>query len=128
MTDEPSAWQRGADRIEEVYAGDVVALPEGAMPFYDVMLKTVFAEIWTRDELPMRDRRLLVMGAIAAMGSDDTWRVQAKAALSNGELTPDELRETLVQLAPYAGYPNVAGLVALTEQVIGEHEASSKEG
>jgi alkylhydroperoxidase/carboxymuconolactone decarboxylase family protein YurZ len=46
--------------------------------------------------------------------------VHARAALENGELTPEQLRETLVLLAPYAGYPCVNGLIAPTETAIHE--------
>jgi 4-carboxymuconolactone decarboxylase len=62
---------------------------------------------------------MLLMGVIAAQGQVDTWKIQARAALKRRELTPDELRETLVMLAPYAGYPNIAGLVVPCEEVIG---------
>jgi 4-carboxymuconolactone decarboxylase len=118
--DEPSAYERGVAKIREVYAGDVVDLPEGTLAFNDVMMRTLFAEVWDRDVLPVRDRRLLLMGVIAALGQPEVWRIQARAALKNEELTPDELRETLVMLAPYAGYPNVAGLVVPCEEVITE--------
>lgn len=120
MVEEQSAYERGLEKMREVYAGDVVALPEGTMPFYDVMMTTLFSEVWTRDVLSIRDRRLLLMGAILANGASEVWQVQAKAALKRGELTPDQLRETLIALAPYAGYPNVAPLVTLCEQVIAE--------
>ncbi|MEE9415958.1 MAG: carboxymuconolactone decarboxylase family protein [Acidimicrobiales bacterium] len=117
---EPSAYDRGAEMLREVYAGDVTALPEGAMAFNDVMVKTLFAEIWTRDEMSVRDRRLLIMGVAAANGATDIFKLQAKAALKNGELTETELRETLVTLAPYAGYPNVAPMIGEVERVIYE--------
>ena len=120
-------WERGAAKIAEVYAGNVHPIPKGAMPFYDTMLENVFAGVWDRPGLSVRDRRLLVMGVIAAFGSTETWKIQARAALDNEELTPDELRETIVQLAPYAGYPNVADFVGITEQIIGEHNASTSE-
>lgn len=112
--------------MREVYAGEIIELPEGTLPFNDVMLKTLFAEVWTRDVLSMRDRRLLLLGVVAARGVADVWRVQARAALRNGELTPEELRETLVMLAPYAGYPCVAQLIVPCEAVIGDwqHEQS----
>ena len=112
--------QRGVEAMEKVYAGDVVVPPEGAMPFADIMLEQVFAEVWTRETLPIRDRRLLIMGVIASMGEKDTWKIQAKAALKNGELSPEQLRETLIQLAQYTGYPRVAGLMGSTEQAIAE--------
>jgi 4-carboxymuconolactone decarboxylase len=82
------------------------------------MMKTLFAEVWGRDVLSIRDRRLLVMGTIAAVGAFDAWAIQARAALKRGELTPEELRETLVMLAPYAGYPNVARLAGRCEEVV----------
>lgn len=122
MPDEPTPYQRGVDKITEVYAGNVVAMPEGTMAFYDVMMKSLFAEVWDRDVLPIRDRRLLLLGVIAAQGQTDTFAIQATAALEREELTPDELRECLIMLAPYAGYPNVAGLLMPVETAIADFE------
>ncbi len=113
---------RGAEMIKKVYAGDVIVPPEGASAFADVMLEQLFAEVWTREALPMRDRRLLIMGVIACMGEGMTWGIQAKAALKNGELTPEQLREALIHLAQYAGYPRAAGLMGPTEKAIAEFE------
>ncbi|HSG91627.1 MAG TPA: carboxymuconolactone decarboxylase family protein [Pseudomonadales bacterium] len=123
-------YDRGQARMREVYAGDIVELPEGAMAFNDVMMRTLFAQVWDRDVLSLRDRRLLLLGAITAQGGTDTWRIQARAALRNGELTPDELRETLIMLAPYAGYPMVAQVVVACEAIIHEVQAegSSPDG
>ena len=109
--DDKSVYDRGAEMISEVYAGEVVTMAEGTMAFNDVMMKSLFAEVWDRDVMSIRDRRLLIMGVIAANGATETWKIQAKAALTRGELSPDELRETLIMLAPYAGYPNVAPLI-----------------
>ncbi len=113
-------WEVGAEKMREVYNGRVPVLPEGMIPFNDVMLRTLFSQVWTRPELDMRDRRLLLIGVIAGMGERDTFRIQCRAALDHGELTPDQLREVLIMLAPYAGYPRVAGLVLPVEEVIAE--------
>ena len=121
-------FDRGMRKFREVYAGDVVELPEGAIPFNDVMQRSLFGEVWDRPALDIRSRRLLIMGVIAAAGQVDTWKIQARAALRRRELAPDELRETLVQLAPYAGYPRVAPLVAATEEVIGTWQAEGEPG
>lgn len=120
------AYERGVEMIREVYAGNVIDMPEGAMPFNDVMMRSLFAEVWDRDVLSIDSRRLLIMGVIAARGQADTWRIQARAALDRGELTPDELRETLVMLAPYAGYPVVAPLIMPTEEAINEWRRDSR--
>ena len=112
--------KRGEAMIKKVYAGDVIVPPEGAMPFPDIMLEQLFAEVWTREELSMRDRRLLLLGIMAEKGEADIFGIQAKAALKNGELTPAELRETLIMIAPYAGYPRAAAIVGVVEQQIAE--------
>lgn len=55
-----------------------------------------------------------------------TWGIQAKAALKRGELTPAELRELLLMIAQYAGYPRAAALVGIVEQKIAEVEAEKQ--
>ena len=112
--------KRGEAMLKKVYAGDVVAPPEGTMPFSDIMLEQLFAEVWTRETLSMKEKRLLLLGAIAALGEQMAFRIQSKAALKNGELTPDELRECLVFLVQYVGYPRAAGLVLVIEEAIRE--------
>lgn len=117
---DPTRRERGAETMRKVYAGDVPVPPEGTSAFADLMLEQVFAEVWTREALPVRDRRLLVMGVIACMGERDTWKIQVRSALKNGELSAEQVREALIQLAQYAGYPRVAGLLGPTEQAIAE--------
>ena len=111
-------YQRGVEMIKKVYAGDVIVPPKGAMAFTDLMLESLFAEVWPREELPIRDRRLILLGVIGALGEKDTFGIQAKAALKNGELSPEQLREVLIMLANYAGYPRAAGLIGVVEQQI----------
>jgi 4-carboxymuconolactone decarboxylase len=111
--------ERGLEKIAEVYAGDVVTPPEG-YAFTDIMLEQLFAEVWSRDVLSIRDRRILLLGIIAEKGETMTFGIQAKAALKRGELTPDELRELLLMIAQYAGYPRAAALLAVIEQKIAE--------
>ena len=111
---------RGAEMMTKVYAGDVVVPPEGASAFADVMLEQLFAEVWTRDGLEVRERRLLIMGVIAALGETMTWKIQVRAAIKNGELDADQVREALLHLAQYVGYPRAAGLLGATEEAIAE--------
>jgi 4-carboxymuconolactone decarboxylase len=68
----------------------------------------------------VRDRRLVIMGIIAALGEKDTFAIQVRAALKNGELAPEQVRELLITVANYAGYPRAAGLIATAEQAIGQ--------
>jgi 4-carboxymuconolactone decarboxylase len=88
------------------------------MAFADVMLEQLFAEIWTREALSIRDRRLVLLGIIGALGERDTFQIQVKAALKNGELTAEQVREIVITLAQYAGYPRAAAQIGGTEQTI----------
>lgn len=115
---DPDRRKRGAEMLAKVYAGDVVVPPEGQNAFADLMVEQLFAEVWTRPALTVRERRLLIMGVIAALGESMTWKIQVKAALKNGELTPDQAREALLQLTQYIGYPRAAGLLGPTEEAI----------
>jgi len=121
---DPERRKRGAEMLTKVYAGDVVVPPEGQSAFADLMLEQVFAEVWTRPALTMRERRLLIMGAIAALGESMTWKIQVRAAIKNGELSADQAREALLQLTQYVGYPRAAGLLGPTEEAI--RDASAK--
>ncbi len=109
----------GLETIKDVYAGDVVTPPEG-YPFSDIMLEQLFAELWTRDTLSMRDKRILLLGIIAEKGEPATFKIQVKASLKRGEMTPDEARELLLFIAQYAGYPRAAGMLAPLEEAIAE--------
>jgi len=115
---------KGLEVIKDVYAGDVVVPPEG-YGFSDVMLTQLFAELWPRDTLSMRDKRILLLGIIAEKGEPATFKIQMKASLKRGEMTADEAREFLLFIAQYAGYPRAAALVVPIEEAIAEAAAKA---
>jgi 4-carboxymuconolactone decarboxylase len=112
--------KRGIEMFNQVYCGDLPVLDEGLMPFQDLMLEQLFGEIWTREALSVRDRRLVTMGIIAALGEREPFCIQVRSALKNGELTAEQVREMLLHITQYAGYPRAAGLLGPVEQVLGE--------
>lgn len=123
---ESSRRLRGEDKIKEVYAGDVVVPPEG-YAFTDIMLETLFAEIWTRDTLSMRDKRILLLGMIAAQGEGMTFKIQTKAGIKNGELSAEDVRELHLFIAQYCGYPRAAAMLGPMEEGIAEAHKDLKE-
>ena len=110
----------GAAKIRDVYAGDVVVPQEPGYAFTDIMLETLFAQIWTRDTLSMRDKRILLLGMIAAQRQPDTFKIQAKAAIKRGELSPEEVRELHLFITQYCGYPTAAAMLMPMEEAIAE--------
>jgi 4-carboxymuconolactone decarboxylase len=116
MSDDPR--QRGLDKMSEVYGWEV---KDGPGDFFGLTVEHLFAEIWTRPGLTLRDRRLLLLGLLVGQGLQDVADIQIDAALRRGELTPEELREIAIFLTHYAGWPKGARLSMQTEKLIGEH-------
>ena len=73
--------------------------------------KVLFDEVWERDGLSKRDRSLVTVAALTAMGKTDQLQFHLGYARQNG-VTDEELEEALLQLAFYAGWPN--GMAATT--------------
>ena len=102
---------RGKQVFEAVYGG-VVPLPPNsdASGFMQLLLDQTFAEVWSREALSIRDRRLIVMGVLAALGEDAPFVIQLKAALLKEELTAEQVREIPAFLAHYVGFPRASRL------------------
>src|SRR3954469_9952396 len=97
--------RRGLEMMRRVYGWDVQDAPGD---FFAMTVEHLFAEVWTREGLSLRDRRLLLLGLRVGTGIEYLAGLQLEAALANGELSPDELREIVVFLAHYAGWPRGA--------------------
>lgn len=73
--------------------------------------RVLFDEVWERDGLSKRDRSLITVAALTAMGKTDQLTFHVDFARQNG-VTEDELKEAILQLAFYTGWPN--GMAAMT--------------
>jgi len=72
--------------------------------FVDFITRTAWGEIWTRPGLARRERSLIVLAMMTALGRWEELKLHLKGALNNG-VTPDEIKEVLLQAAVYAGVP-----------------------
>jgi 4-carboxymuconolactone decarboxylase len=120
MTDERR--QRGLARMSEVYGWEV---QDGPGDFFGITVDHLFAEIWTRPGLSMRDRRLLLLGLLVGQNQQDVADIQIGAALRQGDLTAGDLREIAIFLTHYAGWPSGSRLSMQVEKLAREHERNS---
>ena len=125
---EKSKREIGTEMFKRCYGNSLMEPPpEGQDPFFDIMLENLFGSVWAREEqLGMRDRRLFTMGILAAMGEADIFGIQCGCALRNGELDATQIRELVIHLAPYAGYPRVNGMRAAAEKAIADFTKAQK--
>ena len=70
----------------------------------EVTNRVLFNDIWTRETLSPRERSLITLGALTALGSVQQLPWHINFAQQNG-LTKDELIEAFTHLAFYAGWP-----------------------
>jgi 4-carboxymuconolactone decarboxylase len=75
-----------------------------ANPFQEVTVDHLFGDIWNRPGLDYRERRLLIIGVIAAFGREELAELQFYSALSNGELTVEQVNEIALHLTHYVGF------------------------
>jgi 3-oxoadipate enol-lactonase / 4-carboxymuconolactone decarboxylase len=72
--------------------------------FQDLITHYAWGTIWTRPQLDIRTRRLLVLGTMAALGRWEEFAMHLRSGLRH-ELEPCDLKELLLQTAIYAGVP-----------------------
>ena len=73
--------------------------------FQAMITRYAWNEVWNRPGLDYRTRRLLVLAITASLGRWEEFRLHVRAGLEQGGFTEDELKETLMQTAIYAGVP-----------------------
>ncbi|MDB5583610.1 MAG: carboxymuconolactone decarboxylase family protein [Bradyrhizobium sp.] len=120
MTSDKGRLDKGLEMFREVY-GTQVPVPENAetSPFHSLMIENLFGEIWSREAMSIRDRRLILIGVIAGVGADMMLlEIQLKSALEKGELQREQLREIPILLTQYVGYPKTVPIMFAVEKVL----------
>jgi 4-carboxymuconolactone decarboxylase len=72
--------------------------------FQRIVTQYCWGEAWGDSTLTQRERSILNLGMIAALGKMEEFATHIRGARRNG-LTPDEIRAVLTQIAVYCGIP-----------------------
>ncbi|MHA5048180.1 NAD(P)-binding domain-containing protein [Streptomyces sp. SD15] len=119
--------QRGLAMMDKVYGpGFSATMPEELDPYTSETVQHLFGDIWSRPGLSVRDRRLLVMGATAALGRADLMQIQVQGALTNQELTKDQLGEAVLHLAFYVGWGNATSAQRSVSAAVAAHSTAAQ--
>ncbi|GAA3512730.1 carboxymuconolactone decarboxylase family protein [Aeromicrobium panaciterrae] len=120
----PEQRAKGLRKMEQVYGFDMT---DGGGDFFAYTADHLFADIWSRPGLTDRDRRLLLIGMLAGQGAADVLGIQVPAAHSAGDLDDAALREIVVFLSHYAGWPQGARLNSIVEETIAKAARAQQE-
>ncbi|MDQ2651356.1 MAG: carboxymuconolactone decarboxylase family protein [Actinomycetota bacterium] len=123
MERDPERRRIGLEVMSQVYGWEMT---DGDGDFFAMTADHLFAEVWTRPGLSFRDRRLVLIGLLVGRGLHDVVGLQVEAALGNEELSDDELREIVILLTHYAGWPDGAKLNTQVETLIAKRAKASR--
>jgi 3-oxoadipate enol-lactonase/4-carboxymuconolactone decarboxylase len=90
--------------------------------FQDLITRYAWGEVWTRPGLDRRTRSAVTLTALVAQGHFEELAMHVRASLRNG-LTPDEIKEVLLQCAIYCGVPAANHAFAVAQRVLQEEGA-----
>ena len=93
--------------------------------FQRIVTEYCWGEAWGDETLKPRERSILNLGMIAALGKMEEFQTHVRGALTNG-LTPNEIRAVLTQIAVYCGIPVGVDCFRVARPIIAEHEKSKK--
>lgn len=112
-------YRRGRERFLEVHDEKALAAVEGLGETGRAILEFIYGDLYTRATLSDRDRELAAVVALVALGRSSQLPQHLRAALKAG-LTPDELREVILQTATVAGFPVAMNATSTLKNILAE--------
>lgn len=110
----------GSEHVERSMANT----DEFSKPLQELVTAVGWGEFWSRPGLTRKQRSLLNLGILTALGRPHELGVHVKGAINNG-LTKDEIREALIHTACYAGFPATIDAFRTAKKVLDEMEGKS---
>lgn len=111
--------QEGRRFVEETQSPEGAAAWKQELDTYapgasDWVVEAVFGGTYQRDGISLRDRQMLNMAALAAMGgTEPQLSGHIKTAVDVAGMTPEEVAECFVHLMPYIGVPKTLAAMRL---------------
>ena len=91
--------------------------------FQDLITRYAWGEIWTRPGLARRERSLITLAMMVALGREEEFCLHLRGAFRNG-VTREDIREVLLQTAIYCGVPAANSAFRMAQEVFAEMDAS----
>ena len=86
-------------------------------PVQDLVTEIGWGTFWSRPGLTRKERSLITLGILAALGRPHELTVHVRGAVNNG-CTPEEIREALIHVGCYAGFPATLEAVRVAKSVL----------
>lgn len=91
-------------------------------PFQELITEAAWGHVWSRPQWSKRERSIVTIALLAALGQDEELAMHIRATLNTGA-TREDVREALLHVAIYAGVPAANHAIKLAKQVYLELDA-----
>jgi len=122
-------YKRGWERLRQIHGEEGERFIENVKSVAPDLARFIvefgFGDVYSRPGLAVKTREIVTVAALTALGNaQPQLKVHIKAALNVG-CSREEMVETMIQLAVYAGFPAALNGIELVKQVFDE---SGKKG
>ncbi len=115
--------EKGAESVKQVLGPKAEDSLATLGELGDRIIETIYGDIYQRPGLTLKERQIATLSMLMALGGKDRQvKVHMRAGLRVG-ITEDELRELVIQLAAYAGFPAAINAQAQLNEVLSEDAA-----
>ena len=111
----------GAEFVDKAMA----AADDFNMPMQRLTTEYCWGAVWGREGLPHKVRSMINLAMLSALNRPTEFKTHVGGALRNG-VTPDEIREVLMQVAIYCGIPAGVEAFRLAKEAIADFERNEK--
>lgn len=88
-------------------------------PFQAFVTEGAWGSVWSRPQLTKRERSLVTLALLAALGHDEEVAMHTRASANTGA-SPDDIREALLHVAVYAGVPAANRAFRIVKKTLAE--------
>ncbi len=111
----------GDDYVDSVSSPET----EAQAAFQELVAGFAWGSVWNRDQLSRRDRSLLNLAMLTALGRPHELTIHIRGALNNG-LEPYEIEEALMHTAPYCGLPAAIDALRTARPILQAHQSEAE--
>lgn len=91
-------------------------LPKEDLEFFTNYANFAFDEVWEHSKLPQKERLLIILASLSAIGAQQEFKTMLSAALNIG-VEPIAIKEVVYQATPYVGMGKIAEILSITNKV-----------
>ncbi|MDR9761120.1 4-carboxymuconolactone decarboxylase [Rhizobium redzepovicii] len=98
------------------------AATEFDRPFQELITEAAWGHVWSRPALSKRERSIVTIALLAALGQDDEVAMHVRATANTGA-SREDVCEALLHVAIYAGVPAANHAIKIAKQTFAQMDA-----